>query len=299
MMEDDLMKKITLNKITMISTILLFSLAQGVAFAKPNTDDCLSKADNASYTGPYKGVENNLTLEDFNRDLSCAHAFITKKYPQRFVTIFGSSRIAESNNSGNKEVDAANDKLYQQIYNLSYNWTKKHASKYPILTGAGPGIMEAGARGASKAGGPSIGYTTYYGPSRKGESGDATMAFWKYRPAKGKAKNIISDGLIFTSVAIRESLMIMHSAAMVFAPGGTGTEWELFQTIEQIKSKQLTPVPIYIVGDKQIHWQSFYNRLDDMIKRGTIKRHEVEALFVHVDDPQDVLKLLAETLNLN
>jgi predicted Rossmann-fold nucleotide-binding protein len=290
-------KKLTMNKLTMISMVLTVSLFQSVAFAKPESDKCVTKTDNASYTGPYKGVENNLTTEDFTRDLSCANAFITKKYPQRFLTIFGSSRIKESNNSGNKEVDAANDKLYQQIYNLSYNWTKKYSSNYPILTGAGPGIMEAGARGASKAGGPSIGYTTYYGPSTK--TGDASMAFWKYRPAKGKAKTIISDGLIFTSVAIRESVMVMHSAAMVFAPGGTGTEWEIFQTIEQMKSGQLTPVPMYIVGEKKIHWQSLYNRLDDMVKRGTIKRHEVEALFVHVDNPEDVLKLLAKDLKLN
>ncbi|MFT5452624.1 MAG: putative Rossmann-fold nucleotide-binding protein [Enterobacterales bacterium] len=290
------MEKLTMNKLTMLSTVLILSLIQSVAFAKPNSADCVSTTDNASYTGPYKGVENNLTTDDFTRDLRCSNAFITDKYPQRFVTIFGSSRIAESNNSGNKEVDAANDKLYQQIYNLSYNWTKKYSSKYPILTGAGPGIMEAGARGAFKAGGPSIGYTTYYGPSTK--SGDASIAFWKY-PSKGKAKTIITDGLIFSSVAIRESMMVMHSAAMVFAPGGTGTEWEIFQSIEQIKSSQLTPVPIYIVGEKKIHWQSFYNRLDDMVKRGTIKRHEVEALFVHVDDPEDVLKLLAKQLKVN
>jgi predicted Rossmann-fold nucleotide-binding protein len=298
-MEDELMNKLTLNKLTLISAVLILSLVQSVAFAKTNTDDCLSTADNATYTGPYKGVENNLTTDDFTRDLSCANAFISKKYPQKFVTIFGSSRIAESNNSGDKVVDAANDKLYQQIYNLSYNWTKMHAEKFPIMTGAGPGIMEAGARGAFKAGGPSIGYTTYYGPSRNGEYGDASKAFWKYPSAKGKAKTIITDGLIFTSVAIREAVMVMHSAAMVFAPGGTGTEWEIYQTIEQIKSNQLTPVPIYIVGEKKIHWQSFYNRLDDMVKRGTIKRHEVEALFVHVDNPEDVVKLLARDLKLN
>ena len=159
--------------------------------------------------------------------------------------------------------------------------------------------MEAGSRGAMKAGGPSIGYTTYYGPSRMAKGGNASLAFWQYHPAKGKSQTIISDGLIFSSVAIRESLMILHSAGMVFAPGGTGTEWEIFQTIEQIKSDQLKPLPIYIVGEKQMHWQSFYNRLDDMVKRGTIRRHEVEALIVHVDNPEDVFKLLSKKLNLD
>ncbi|MDQ7049128.1 MAG: hypothetical protein Q9M92_06120 [Enterobacterales bacterium] len=36
-----------------------------------------------------------------------------------------------------------------------------------------------------------------------------------------------------------------------FCPGGTGTEWEIFQTIEQMKSGQLAPVPMYIAGDKK------------------------------------------------
>jgi predicted Rossmann-fold nucleotide-binding protein len=284
------------NKSLISVGLLLLSLQMSVTAA--NNVDCASTTSNASYTGPYKGVENNLSVADFSRDLFCAEQFKSTKYPNGFVTIFGSSRIHEKNTQGEAAINQANDKLYQQIYNLSYKWSKNHSKQYPVLTGAGPGIMEAGSRGAIKAGGPSIGYTTYYGPSRKATGGNASMAFWKYRPTKKKSQTIITDGLIFTSVAIRESLMINHSAAMVFAPGGTGTEWEIFQTIEQMKSGQLKRVPMYIVGDKKIHWQSLYNRLDDMIKRGTIKRHEVEALFVHVDNPEDVYKLLVTALNL-
>ena len=285
-----------MKRIILVSVIALLTLLPNTAFAKG--EKCLTTANNASYTGVYKGEENNLSTDDFTRDLSCAESFKSSKYPNGFVTLFGSSRIGEMNQSGDKTVDDANNKLYRQIYNLSYQWSKKYAASFPIMTGAGPGIMEAGARGAKDAGGPSIGYTTYYGPSRDVEGGNASKAFWQYRPAKGKAQKIITDGLIFTSVAIRESVMIMHSAAMVFAPGGTGTEWELFQTIEQIKSGQLKPLPLYIVGEKAIHWQSFYNRLEDMIKRGTIKRHEVEAIMVHVDNPEDVLRLLAKQLKL-
>ena len=280
-------------------TGLLLITVQVFSIATTEAIECKSTIKNASYTGAYKGVENKLLVEDFTRDYYCADQFIKNKYPNRFVSILGSSRIGEKNKLDDPDVNQANDKLYQQIYNLAYQWTKAHGQSYPIMTGAGPGIMEAGSRGATKAGGPSIGYTTYYGPSREKAEGDASKAFWKYRPSKKKTKTIISDGLIFTSVAAREGIMIMHSAAMVFAPGGTGTEWEIFQTIEQIKSGQLTPVPIYIVGSKKMHWQSLYNRLEDMIKRGTIKRHEVESIIVHVDNPEDVFKLLAQDLKLN
>ncbi len=285
--------------------ILLLSVCliifHGVSSAAPNTNkiECHSTINNATYTGVYKGVENNLTAADFARDYYCANQFIKEKYPNRFVTIFGSSRIREKNHLDTAEVNQANDKLYRQIYNLAFDWTRAHGKEYPIMTGSGPGIMEAGSRGATKAGGPSIGYTTYYGPSRSKKDGDASKAFWKYRAKKKKAKTIVSDGLVFTSVAAREGIMIMHSAAMIFAPGGTGTEWEIFQTIEQIKSGQLTPVPIYIVGEKNLHWQSMYDRLEDMIKRGTIKRHEIEAIIIHVDNPEDVFKLLTKTLKLD
>lgn len=291
-----------MKRIFLIVSLASLLLLQNNVNAKSISKDCISTTNNASYTGIYKGVENNLSLADFNRDYACADKFIKSKYPNRFFTIFGSSRISEKNNSGNKKIDEANDKLYQQIYNLAYKWTKHHAAKYPVLSGAGPGIMEATSRGAMDAGGPSIGYTTYYGPSRKSKDGkaggDASKAFWMYRPTDKKPQNIFTDGLIFTSVAVRESIMILHSAAMVFAPGGTGTEWEIFQTIEQIKSGQLTPVPIYIVGDKKIHWQSFYSRLEDMMLRGTINREEVESLIIHLDNPEDAFDLLTKDLNL-
>ncbi|MDQ7051074.1 MAG: LOG family protein [Enterobacterales bacterium] len=286
-----------MNQLKSLIVIIVLMLATQTAYADESTN-CQSSIANASYTGPYLGVENNLSNADFYRDLVCASRFKNKKYPKGFVTIFGSSRISESNHSANSVIDHANDLLYQQIYDLAYNWSKHYAKQYPILSGAGPGIMEAASRGATKAGGPSIGYTTYYGPSRNKKNGDASKAFWQYRPKKGKTQSIISDGLIFSSVAIREGFMISHSAAMVFAPGGTGTEWEIYQTIEQMKSGQLKQVPIYIVGDKKIHWQSLYSRLDDMVLRGTIKRHEVESLFVHVDNPKDVLKLLVKDLKL-
>jgi len=291
-----------MKNVSILALLAIFLFLQSNVNAKSLSESCVSTTSNASYTGIYKGVENNLSLADFNRDYACADKFIKNKYPNRFFTIFGSSRISERNKSGNKVIDEANDKLYQQIYNLAYKWTKHHASKYPVLSGAGPGIMEATSRGAMDAGGPSIGYTTYYGPSRKSKDGkaggDASKAFWMYRAENKAPQNIFTDGLIFTSVAVRESFMIMHSAAMVFAPGGTGTEWEIFQTIEQIKSGQLTQVPIYIVGDKTIHWKSMYNRLEDMMLRGTINREEVESLITHIDNPEDVFDLMTKDLNL-
>lgn len=286
------LKKVVLNTLLVLTSLAVFNVSASEAV------ECKSTIKNAFYTGEYKGAENNLSVADFTRDYFCADKFLKSKYPKGFVSILGSSRISEKNTQGTPEINQANDKVYKQVYDFAKKWTESHGAKYPIMTGAGPGIMEAGSRGATDGGGPSIGYTTYYGPSRKKQGGDASKAFWQYKNKKGMRKAITSDGLIFTSVSAREGIMLMHSAAMIFAPGGTGTQWEIFQAIEEIKSGQLNPVPIYIVGDKKIHWQSFYNRLDDMIARGTFKRHEVEAWIVHVDDPRDVFKVLTKSLGL-
>ncbi len=251
---------------------------------------CTSTVPNASYTGAYKGVDNNLSSEDFSRDIACANRFKNTKYPSGFVTIYGSSRITEKSNLSEPLLAKANDKLYAEIMAFAESWTRKHGKKYPIMTGAGPGMMEAGSRGAKKGGGPSIGYTTYYDPAPRG---DAAEAFWKYNGSE----DIIDDGLIFSSVAIREYAMILHSSAIIVAPGGTGTEWELFQILESTKSAQLKPVPIYLVGSKEPHWQSFYSRLDDMVRRGTIKPDEVAKHFSHIDRATDLLPLLENKLS--
>lgn len=256
-----------------------------------STLPCTSLLPNASYTGPYKGMDNKLSVEDIDRDLRCAQAFKAAKHPAGFVAIYGSSRIGESNKLADPVLAQQGDALYADVMAFAEVWTRKHGQRYPIMTGAGPGLMEAGARGALKAGGPSIGYTTYYDPPPRG---DVNKVFWKY---EGKDE-LITDGLIFSSVGMREYAMFLHSAAIIVGPGGTGTEWEIFQILEMTKSDQLQPVPIYLVGNKDVHWKSFYDRLDDMVRRGTVRAGEVTRHFVHVERAVDLVPLLEGRLAL-
>jgi predicted Rossmann-fold nucleotide-binding protein len=235
------------------------------------TDSCICKIKNASYTGLYKGTENKLTPGDIWQDLRCANKFRVEKYAKGFVTVCGSSRITENNKESDDNIRQSNNGLYFNIKMFAYLWTIKHGKQYPILTGGGPGLMGAANRGAYDAGGPSIGYSTYYGEvARALPDGNQDSVFFRYN-----GQDVITDGLIFTSVAMREYMIIMHSAAVVFAPGGTGTEWELFQTIETLKSTQLDPIPIIIFGNKEIFWKSFTERINDMDKRGTINAKDI------------------------
>lgn len=259
-----------------------------------------SGVPNADYIGPYMGVENVIPLKELAQDVYCSDSFKARNFPLGFVTIYGSSRIREKNASCdargencNESVRAANDVIYRDTRNFAYAWTQQYGKKYPIMTGAGPGLMEAGNRGAVEAGGASVGYTTYY--DRKAGSdpvkpygGDPKLALNAY----------VTHGLIFSSVAVRETAMIKHSAAIVLAPGGTGTEWEIFQIIETIKSRQLTKVPVYLLGNRQTHWRSLEARLKDMVDRKTVNAEELSFL-KYVETSEDLIRQLGVDLGLN
>jgi predicted Rossmann-fold nucleotide-binding protein len=196
-----------------------------------------------------------------------------------FVTIFGGSAISRT------------DPLYEGVMNFATRWTNnviRAGGRYPILTGAGPGVMEAGNRGAMKAGGPSIGYTTYYGPAK--QQRNPALAYQTYNDTQ-----IVTDGLILSSIEMREILMINHSAVAIIAPGGTGTEWELFEVLDGIKNAQIDSIPVYLIGNRQKNWASFDSLLADMIRRGTAPS-SVLSLFTYVENPVDVIPLLCDRL---
>lgn len=257
------------------------------------------RVQNAAYVGPYRGVENLVSLLDQAQDIHCSdmfknsshdNAFVTKN---GYVTIYGSSRIGPCPEG--KCVDAvaqANHDLYAEVHQFAFAWTQRHGKQFPVMTGAGPGLMEAGSKGAKDAGGPSIGYTTYYDPPNANSTadrywgGDATKVFNSY----------VTSGLIFSSVAIRESAMIKHSAAIVLAPGGTGTEWEIFQILETIKSKQLRKVGVYVFGDPK-HWKTFEDRLNDMYARGVVKNGDL-SFKAYAATAKELLPKIAADLGL-
>jgi predicted Rossmann-fold nucleotide-binding protein len=255
-----------------------------------------AEVPNADYVGRYAGVENVIPLQEMAQDIHCSDSVKAQLFPGGYVTIYGSSRIQPCRANSNDCQDAgnaANDALYASVRRFAQAWTTRHGRKHPIMTGAGPGLMEAGNRGAKEAGGPSVGYTTYY---------DSVPNADPARPYGGNPRlalnPYVTNGLIFSSVAMREQAMIKHSAAIVIGPGGTGTEWELFQIVETLKSRQLAKVPVYLVGNRQLHWSSLEARLADMVARRTVRREEV-AFLKFVEDDQELVRQLAADLGLN
>lgn len=261
------------------------------------------RAPNAWYVGPYKGYDNSLTSDDLARDFYCAEQFKARFFPRGYVTIFGSSSLKEGSVEKDPfpaheleiKTDYAN--TYAQVFAFANMWTTKYGATYPVMTGAGPGLMEAGSRGAHEARGPSVGYTTYYGQLAEDyKPGDINVpSFAKYPPKDPQAIEITSTGLIFSSVSVRETSMILHSAAIVIAPGGAGTEWEIFQVLEMLKSMQLRPMPIYFMG-ANYHWHSLQSRIRSMRERGTIKSDQLKLTFVAC--PEELVAKLALDLKL-
>lgn len=281
-------------RFVLLCAVLVATPAWSEEIECTNVDKNGANVPGAFYVGAYKGADNLLTSDIFNKDFFCAEKFIKKRnYTKRFLTIFGSSSIKELNDSS-KYNGTANNKIYKQTYEFAMRWSKTHP-EYPILTGAGPGLMEAAARGAMSGSGVSIGYTTYYKDAAK--NNDAGSAYWKPKDGADEGKQIISDGLIFSSVSARETLMILHSAAAVFVPGGSGTNWEIFQILEMLKSSQLSDIPVYMLGDS-VHWAAYESYLNDMVARGTIKESERENFIRFVRTPDELMALLEKDKRL-
>jgi len=266
------------------AVVLAMLLSACATPERPTASNCPVAANvpNALYVGPYLGVENALKPDDFARDIACSDAVQARLFPRGYVTIFGSSRINENE-----------DPIYAAVRSFARQWSARYGRTIPIMTGAGPGLMDAANRGAAEASAPSVGYTTYY---------DRAAAPTAHRPYGGdatKALNAhVTHGLIFSSVVAREAAMIKHSAAMVITPGGTGTEWEIYQIVETIKSRQVLPVPVYFLGDRATYWKGLDARLDDLVRRRTVRREEL-AFLKFVSTPEELVAALRADLKLD
>ena len=179
----------------------------GTAAVTPEAASCspATPVAHAEYVGPYLGVENALKPADFARDFACSDAVQARLFPRGYVTIFGSSRISENNaacEAGGRNCDEQlkqqNDAIYATVRSFARQWSAKYGRVVPIMTGAGPGLMEAANRGAMDASAPSVGYTTYY---------DRAAAPTPQRPYGGDASKAlnayVTHGLIFSSVVTR------------------------------------------------------------------------------------------------
>jgi len=174
------------------------------------------------------------------------------------VSIFGSSRLNEDSY------------YYQQAVTLSKMLSD---AGFSIITGGGPGIMEAANKGAYMGNGKSVGLNIEL-------------------PAEQSPNNYQNISLSFRYFFIRKLMFIKYAIAFVIFPGGFGTMDELFEAMTLVQTGKIESFPIILFGRE--YWQGMIDWLKKTpVNMGTL-RHEDFAFFQLVDEPEDACMLLRE-----
>jgi uncharacterized protein (TIGR00730 family) len=161
---------------------------------------------------------------------------------ERCVTVFGSARL----NNQSPEYAAA--------YNVGMVLGK---NGHTVMTGGGPGLMEAASRGARESGGRSIACRI-------------RLSFEQNR------NNYIDRSVSFRYFFVRKVMLVRNSYALVILPGGLGTLDELFEVLTLIQSRKIPPLPIVFIGRE--YWMPLLNAVQQMVTAGTIRADEMDRL---------------------
>lgn len=142
-----------------------------------------------------------------------------------------------------------------------------------VVTGGGPGIMEAGNRGAHEAGAESIGLNIVL-------------------PFEQKPNKYITPELCFQFhyFAIRKMHFLMRAKALVVFPGGYGTLDELFETLTLIQTKKIKPIPVLIFG--RDFWERIIN-FEALVEEGTISPEDIR-LFQYVETAEEAWEIISQ-----
>ena len=174
------------------------------------------------------------------------------------VSIFGSARTQ------------TNNKYYQLAEDIAFRLTSEG---YGVITGGGPGIMEAANKGAQKANGKSVGLNI------------------KLPFEQSSNPYIDSDKLIvFDYFFVRKLMFIKYSQGFIALPGGFGTLDELFESLTLIQTKKIGKFPIVLVGKD--YWQGIYEWIKTrMIEEGNINAEDLK-LFTVVDTAEEAVVVI-------
>ena len=144
---------------------------------------------------------------------------------------------------------------------------------YAIITGGGPGIMEAANKGAAEADGVSVGLGIEL-------------------PMESGLNDYVNVGVEFRYFFARKTIFVKYSQAFVVLPGGYGTMDELFEALTLVATGKITMFPIVLVGSD--YWAPLLDFLKNtMLGRGYIGASELALLRI-ADDPEDVVKIIKE-----
>lgn len=180
------------------------------------------------------------------------------------VSIFGSARTKPDN------------KYYKIAEEIA---AKVVRHGYGVITGGGPGIMEAGNKGANKQGGKSVGL-------------NIDLPF-------EQSNNIYIDidkGIDFDYFFVRKVMFVKYSQGFIVLPGGFGTMDELFEALTLIQTNKIGRFPIVLVGEE--YWTGLVDWLKNTMleKESNISEGDLD-LFHIVDNATDAVQVIDEFYN--
>ena len=148
------------------------------------------------------------------------------------------------------------------------------AQGYAVITGGGPGIMEAANRGAFEAGGLSIGCNIEL-------------------PFEQRANAYQTLSLTFKYFFVRKMMFVKYSLGFVIFPGGFGTFDELFEALTLIQTKKIRNFPVVLFGSR--YWGAMLEWLrEEVLSGGKIAEHDLD-LFHITDSPAEVVEIVTRS----
>lgn len=145
-----------------------------------------------------------------------------------------------------------------------------------VMTGGGPGIMEAANRGAFEKGGCSVGCNIEL-------------------PFEQKPNPYTNVSVTFNYFFVRKVMLVKYSSAFIIMPGGFGTLDELFEAITLIQTNKIKPFPIIMIGSK--FWGGMLDWLKgSMTEKGFISKSDMDLIRVE-DDPHDAVEFIKSFIN--
>jgi len=170
------------------------------------------------------------------------------------VSFYGSSRLKED------------DKLYAQIEEMAYRLGQMGFS---IITGGGPGVMEAANKGALRAGVKSVGLNIEL-------------------PEEQECNTYATKSITFHHFFVRKVMLVKYATAFVIMPGGLGTLDELTEVLTLIQTYKIRPFPVILFDSN--YWKGFLDWLKDtVLSREFISEDDLNLLRV-CDHPDEVIE---------
>jgi hypothetical protein len=178
------------------------------------------------------------------------------------VSIFGSTRAKPE------------DEVYQKAERIGQLLAE---NGFSVITGGGPGTMEAANKGASLAGGKSIGLNIELSLEQKPNPYANITLKYRY-------------------FFVRKVMFVKYAVAYIILPGGFGTMDELFESVTLIQTHKIKPFPVILVGSN--YWKGLLDWMKEVVlKEGRISPTDLEILQL-IDDPEEIVKTIKKTVIL-